>query len=75
MVGLAIAILEHVRISDSMFDELLEVMADQLDRAELREAFEVLNADAVWLVDLECGRVECRVPPVLEGYDFASVAV
>ncbi|KFY91202.1 hypothetical protein V500_04779 [Pseudogymnoascus sp. VKM F-4518 (FW-2643)] len=72
MVGLVVAILKYVRINDGMFDEALGVLSGRLDREDVREALETINAEAVWLVDLAQDRITRRDVPVMEGYRFAS---
>lgn len=68
------AIVMYVRVDDDMFDEMLELVADVIPRNEaLREAFEVINADAVWLVLYEQGLVPWKPEPVLEGFRFAPM--
>jgi hypothetical protein len=73
MIGLMVAVLEYVRIDDSMFDDTCVILAGSLEREDVRRALEVVNADAVWLMDLAQGRVPARPTPVLEGYKFASI--
>lgn len=75
-VSLLGAIVTHVRVEDGMFDEMLEVVADVVPRNDaLREAFEVVNADAVWLAMYERGgQVEVgKAAPVMEGVRFVQV--
>ncbi|OBT54376.1 hypothetical protein VE04_04556 [Pseudogymnoascus sp. 24MN13] len=72
MVGLVVAILKYVRINDGMFDEALSVLSGRLEREDVREALETINAEAVWLVDLAQDRITRRDVPVMEGYEFAS---
>jgi hypothetical protein len=74
-VGLLSTIVEYVRIEDEMFDEALEIVAGVLDREDVRRAFEAVNSDAVWLIDVTQGRVMERKPPILSGYKFASIEV
>lgn len=50
LVRMLVAVVEHVRIDDTMLDDLLEMWAPYFDeRPRLREVLEALNADAVWL--------------------------
>ncbi|KFY17725.1 hypothetical protein V492_00433 [Pseudogymnoascus sp. VKM F-4246] len=72
MVGLVVAILKYVRINDGVFDDALSVLSGRLEREDVREALETINAEAVWLVDLAQGRITKRDVPVMEGYEFAS---
>lgn len=73
MITLLITILEHVRVDEDMFEDCCEVLASVMERWEVRSAVEVLNADALFLMDLEAGRVERRPTPVVEGFKFASL--
>ncbi|KAH8169703.1 HEAT repeat protein [Sarocladium implicatum] len=74
IVGLLVAMVTYVRMDDEMFDEILELLADELERnPEAREALEVINADAVWLMRFERGKVEIGEPPVLDGLTFPDV--
>ncbi|KAL2201224.1 armadillo-type protein [Corynascus similis CBS 632.67] len=70
-VELLTAIVAHVRLEDDMFDDILELVVDVLPQhGELREALEIVNADAVWLALYERGMGQERAPPVAEGFDF-----
>ncbi|KAK5664253.1 hypothetical protein OQA88_470 [Cercophora sp. LCS_1] len=73
MVG---AVLRYVRVDDAMFDEILELVVDDVPRNRaIRDALEVVNADAMWLALYERGRVEGRREPVMEGVRFATMAM
>lgn len=73
LTSLLVAILQHVRIDDDMFDEALEVVGDLIAvREDLRDAFSAINADAVWLKDVELGHVAGMATPKMGGYKFAS---
>jgi len=53
LIGLLVAILTHVRITDDMGDTILELLAPVMDdpgREVVRDALESWNGDAVWLV-------------------------
>ena len=51
LTKLIMTMLEHVRISDEMFDDVVEMFADLLlTRSDLLECLEKRNPDAVWLV-------------------------
>ncbi|KOS19108.1 TEL2-interacting protein 1 [Escovopsis weberi] len=53
------AIVTYVRVEEEMFDEILDLMADVMERnSAVREALEVVNADAVWLARYERGLVD-----------------
>ncbi|KAL2257790.1 hypothetical protein VTK26DRAFT_9170 [Humicola hyalothermophila] len=75
-LDLLTAIVGYVRVEDDMFDDVLDLVADVLPQhAELREALETVNADAVWLALYERGLLAVsrvvREPPVgMEGMEF-----
>ncbi|OPB41509.1 hypothetical protein A0O28_0082290 [Trichoderma guizhouense] len=74
VVKLLTAIISYVRVEDDMFDEILDLLADVMEKnQEVREALEVINADAVWAVRYERGLVEWTPAPVLEGVVFAEM--
>jgi hypothetical protein len=68
VLELLAAIVSYVRVDDDMFDDILELVVDVLPQhAELKEALETVNVDAVWLALYERGMVaEGREPPVVE---------
>jgi hypothetical protein len=49
LVGLLCAIAEHVTVREERFEEMLDILDPVLGRADVREALECCNADAVWL--------------------------
>ncbi|KKO97886.1 hypothetical protein THAR02_10004 [Trichoderma harzianum] len=74
VVKLLTAIISYVRVEDDMFDEILDLLADVMEKnQEVREALEVINADAVWAVRYERGLVEWTPAPVLEGVVFPQM--
>lgn len=73
MVALLVTILEHVRVDEDIFEDCCEVLASVMERRDVRGAIEVVNADALFLMDLEAGRIEKRPTPVMEGFKFASL--
>ncbi|PNP47185.1 hypothetical protein THARTR1_10690 [Trichoderma harzianum] len=74
VVKLLTAIISYVRVEDEMFDEILDLLADVMEKnREVREALEVINADAVWAVRYERGLVEWTPAPVLEGVVFPEM--
>ncbi|TLD12276.1 uncharacterized protein PgNI_04542 [Pyricularia grisea] len=76
-VDMLVALVSFVRLDDEMFDQILELLADELDRnSDARAALEVVNADAVWLARLERGSLaqDLSVPPVMDGIRFATWA-
>ncbi|KAK4073448.1 uncharacterized protein Triagg1_5274 [Trichoderma aggressivum f. europaeum] len=73
-VKLLTAIISYVRVEDEMFDEILDLLADIMEKnREVREALEVINPDAVWAVRYERGLVEWTPAPVLEGVVFPEM--
>ncbi|KAK2604887.1 hypothetical protein N8I77_007780 [Diaporthe amygdali] len=74
-VSLLIAIVSFVRIEDTLFEQILDLLADDVlpRNEEARRALEVINADAVWLVLYKRGLVEPWPAPVLEGVTFAQL--
>lgn len=74
VVKLLTAIVSYVRVEDDMFDEILELLAEAMERdRDVRDALEVINADAVWVVRYERGLVEWRPAPVMEGVVFPEM--
>lgn len=70
-VRLLVDVVSHVRIEDEMFDEVLELLADRLERdPEVREALEIINEDAVWYALYKQGLIEPLPTPVMEGVEF-----
>lgn len=78
VVGLLTAIVGNVQVEEGMFDDVLEVLGEQVlrERREVRSVMERVNADAVWLVLwlADEGKMERVERPVLEGYEFLDVA-
>jgi hypothetical protein len=53
LIGLLVAILGYVRITDDVGERILDLLAPIMDepgREAVRAALDVWNADAVWLV-------------------------
>lgn len=75
VVSLLIAMVSFVRIEDDVFEQVLELLADDVlpRNEEARRALEVVNADAVWLAMYERGFVEPWPAPVMDGVVFAPV--
>ncbi len=76
-VRMLVAVVRYVRISDEMFDDLLEMVGECLEtRRDVREALEVVNSDAVWLEmerrGMGAGAGAGEVP-VVEGFEFKSI--
>ncbi|KAL1874242.1 hypothetical protein Daus18300_003606 [Diaporthe australafricana] len=74
-VSLLIAIVSFVRVEDLVFEQILDLLADDVltHNDEARRALEVVNADAVWLALYERGLVEPSPAPVIGGVRFAQV--
>lgn len=72
VVSMLIAIVSYVRIEDEIFEQILELLADDilLRNEEARRALEAVNADAVWLAMYERGLLELLPTPVMEGMGF-----
>lgn len=72
VVAMLIAIVTYVRIEDGIFDEILQLLADDVltCNVEARKALEAVNADAVWLAMYERGHIDPLPTPVMEGIDF-----
>jgi hypothetical protein len=74
LVGLMSAVIGHVRVEDDMFDEVLDIFAEEVEKKpQLREALECVNADAVWLTMWENGQIPARDTPSLEGFRFTPM--
>lgn len=75
VVKLLTAIVSYVRLSDEMFDQILELLVEVLERSqEVREALEDVNADAVWLARYERGFVEWLPEPKMDGVAFVPMS-
>ncbi|KAM7197032.1 Armadillo-type fold [Naviculisporaceae sp. PSN 640] len=78
-VRLVTAIVMYVRIDDDMFDEILELVVDELaENGELKGALEAVNADAVWLALYERGGLKAvggqlEAPASVPGFGFEFV--
>jgi hypothetical protein len=74
IVGLLMGIVGYVGIGDECFDEVLEVLGRLVwERESVRGVLEMVNADAVWLVMFEAGRIEEKLEtPVMEGWRFTE---
>lgn len=74
VVTLLTALVANVRIDDDMFDDVLELLVDVLDKKpDAREALEVINADAVWLARYERGFIAWKPAPKTEGAAFIEL--
>ncbi|KAE9367842.1 hypothetical protein N431DRAFT_383829 [Stipitochalara longipes BDJ] len=73
VIALLLAVVRNVRIDDWMLDDLLELLGDLIwQRKELRDALEVVNSDAVWLVLQGLGKNKRLDQPVAEGLTFSK---
>lgn len=82
LVTMLVVVLGHVRVSDEMVDDVLEMLgAECLEaRADVREVLEGLNPDAVWL-EMERrrwrhghgGDAGLGVVPMVQGFVFKAV--
>ncbi|KAJ3496766.1 hypothetical protein NLG97_g2416 [Lecanicillium saksenae] len=74
VASLLTSIVAHVRIDDDMFDDVLDLLADVLDKKpDAKEALEVINADAVWLALYERDLAVCPAAPKVEGASFIEL--
>lgn len=79
VVSMLVAIASCVRLEDEVFDEILDLVADDVlpprrGDEEARSALEAVNADAVWLARYERGWVEALLPtPAAEGVNFVAM--
>lgn len=74
VVQLLTSIVTYVHVDDDMFDQILDLLADVMERnREVREALEAINADAVWLVRYERGYIEPLPTPRVEGFKLADM--
>jgi len=72
--SLLVSVVTYVRVEDTLFEEVLDLLADSLTRdKEVREALEAVNADAVWLALYERGEVEWVPAPEVEGFRFVEM--
>ncbi|KAF4952017.1 hypothetical protein FSARC_12761 [Fusarium sarcochroum] len=75
-VELLTAIVSYVQVDEEMFDDILDLLSDVLERnVQVREALEAVNGDAVWLSRYERGNAEWLPTPQMDGIEFAAMAV
>ncbi|RGP72577.1 hypothetical protein FSPOR_2627 [Fusarium sporotrichioides] len=75
-VELLTALVSHVQVDEEMFDDILDLLAEVLERnIQVREALEAVNKDAVWLSRYERGNVEWLATPKMNGLQFAAMAM
>ena len=75
VVGLLVCVVGYVRVTDEMFDEVLEVLGDLVaEKREVREVLERINGDAVWLTLWRRGVAEMvRDTPRMNGWRFVPL--
>lgn len=75
VVQMLVAIVSYVRVEDDAFEDILELLADDVlpRNKEARQALEAVNADAVWLAMHARGLTEAMVTPVVEGVEFVGM--
>ncbi|GKU03272.1 hypothetical protein FLAG1_05716 [Fusarium langsethiae] len=75
-VELLTALVSHVQVDEEMFDDILDLLAEVLERnIQVREALEAVNKDAVWLSRYGRGNVEWLATPKMNGLQFAAMAM
>ncbi|KLU89367.1 hypothetical protein MAPG_08338 [Magnaporthiopsis poae ATCC 64411] len=74
-VELLVGLASHVRLDDDVFDQVLELLDDEMEKnARVREALEAVNADAVWLALYGRGVAGPGFGlPAMDGVAFAPV--
>lgn len=73
-IKLLTGILMFVRIDDSMFDEILDLLIDVMGRNEaVKEALETINKNAVWLAEYQRGLIAPEPVPKLAGFNFVHM--
>lgn len=80
VVGLIVTVVRDVGVDGEMEDRIFEMLGGLVrDRWDVREVLEVLNADALWLVEeqarIEDGGTALDRPEALEGVEFRDVRV
>ncbi|KAF7558690.1 hypothetical protein G7046_g5463 [Stylonectria norvegica] len=74
VVELLGSIISHVRVDERIFDDILDLLSDMLDRnKKVRGALEAINGDAVWLTRYERGSVEWLPAPHMDGVEFPAM--
>ncbi|KAF4442020.1 hypothetical protein F53441_11840 [Fusarium austroafricanum] len=75
-VELLTALVSYVQVDEEMFDDILDLLSDVLERnVEVREALEAVNGDAVWLSRYERGNVEWLPTPQMDGVEFVPMEI
>ncbi|VUC29042.1 unnamed protein product [Clonostachys rosea] len=74
VVGLLKSMLTYVKLTDLMFEEILVLLAEVMEKSkEVREALEVINADAVWIMRYDRGLVDHAQTPLMDKLSFAHM--
>lgn len=75
VVSMLTAIVSFVRIDDDIFEQILELLVDDMlpQNEEARSALKAVNADAVWLVMYERGLTEPLSVPKMDGRVFVPM--
>lgn len=78
VVSMLVAIASCVRLEDEVFDEILDLVADDVlaphrGDEEARSALEAVNSDAVWLARYERGWVEPLLPTPAAEVSFVAM--
>ncbi|KAH8909552.1 hypothetical protein BR93DRAFT_975791 [Coniochaeta sp. PMI_546] len=76
VVRLLTSIVSYVRLDDSIFDQILELLIDvAASMGDVRQALEDVNADAVWLALYERGLADISdiTAPSMEGVHFVPL--
>ena len=75
VIKLLTSIVTYVQIDAGMFDDILELLADALEKSQtVREALEAVNGDAVWLLRYERGMLDSSNTPLVPGFTLAPLA-
>ncbi|OWP07444.1 hypothetical protein B2J93_4973 [Marssonina coronariae] len=74
VVRLLSTVVEHVRLEDEMFDDVVDVLGALVwERTSVRDALSAVNADAVWLAMQINGRNRRVETPVSGEFEFAAL--
>ena len=80
LVGMLVVLVGHVSVQPGVEDDVMVLLGPLVrGRADVREALERLNPDAVWLLllreDVREGRAGRLEPPKVEGFTFREVVL
>ncbi|KAL3953707.1 hypothetical protein ACCO45_011663 [Purpureocillium lilacinum] len=74
VVQLLAAIVSYVSIDSQMFDDILDLLSDVMERdRDVMDALETINADAVWLARYERGYIAPMPTPKVDGFEFEEM--